>query len=215
MRLPILALTLLPALHGCGNTTRNLQDPTIEIRTSGGTELGVSTDYGLLFLGRTARSGEIEITAWFGNGPSIEPSVVEPLGGGLYTAQTEIRLPRTTMTFQRPEPGDKVTVVGRTGARKWERRVEVQGDPRVDGLLLEMIDELEGDASQVGAGVFIGSDWRKKLVGLVSGRLRLSDANGNTKEYLTVLGPDDLWRIVVYDRSIEHKVPFPRRGDVL
>ena len=214
MRLsPLLPAFLLVALAGCENTTRNLQDPTVEIRTSGGTELGVSTDYGLVFLGRTARSGEIEITAWFGNGPSIEPSVVEPIGGGLFTAQAEIRLPSTTMSFQRPEPGDSVTVIGRTGPETWEREVEVRTDPRVDGLLLAPIGELSGD--QVGAGVYVGEGWKKKLVGLVSGRLFLSGADGTTSEYVTVVGPDDLWRIVVYDRSIVHKVPFPRRGDVL
>lgn len=211
LRLALYALVTV--LCAC-ESTRNLQDPTVEIRTSGGRELGVSTDYGLIFLGRTARSGEIEVTAWFGNGPSIEPSVVEPIGGGLYTAQAEIRLPRAPMTFQRPKPGDTVTVIGRTGPDRWETDVEVLADPRVDGMLLEPIDELEGRADQVGAGVYVGSGWRKKLVGLVSGRLRLSGPDG-VREYLTVVGPDDLWRLVVYDRSIIHKEPFPRRGDVL
>ena len=86
---------------------------TLEIRTSGGSELGVATDYGVLFLGRTARSGEVRVVAWFGDGPSVEASVIEPLGGGLYTAETEIRLPTIPMSFRTPEPGERLYVVGR------------------------------------------------------------------------------------------------------
>ena len=91
---------------------RTLSDPTLVIETSGGRELGVSTDYGIVFLGRTARSGPAEITAWFGDGPNIEKTVIEPVGNGLYTAETEIRLPQVEMSFDDPAPGRELVVVG-------------------------------------------------------------------------------------------------------
>ena len=59
-------LGLCAALSGCRGT-RTLSDPTLEIRTPAGAELGVATDYGILFLGRTSRSGEVQVVAWFGD----------------------------------------------------------------------------------------------------------------------------------------------------
>ena len=104
--LPALLLACLVAT-GCRGV-RTAADPTLEVRSIGGQELAVSTDHGIVFLGRTARSGRVEITAWFGDGPSIEASVVEPLGGGLYTAVTEIRLPSVPLSFVTPRPGQEV-----------------------------------------------------------------------------------------------------------
>ena len=40
-------------------------DPTILLRSQAGDELGVSTDYGVLFLNRSGQQGWIDLTAWF------------------------------------------------------------------------------------------------------------------------------------------------------
>lgn len=217
MTLPALLRRTLPALGlvlaSCAAATRNVQDPTLDIRTSGGNELGVSTPYGVLFLGHTARSGEIEVTAWFGDGPTIEPSVIEPLGGGLYTAQTEILLPTTRMTFRAPRPGDKVTLIGRRGREPWSAEATVRYDPRVEGILLSVPSEVRSD-DQTGAGVYVGPEDDRRLVGLVSGRLRLDTADGRSRDFLTVVGPDDTWRLVVHNRSIQRKPRTVYRYDV-
>ncbi len=197
--------------------TREVQDPTVYIQTSGGTELGVSTDYGIVFLGRTARSGSVEITAWYGDGPSIEATVIEPVGGGLFTAETEIRLPRVRMTFAQPRPGDKLVVVGRDGEKTWNTEVEVRSDPRVWGLLLEVPYEVRNRPDQVGAGVYVlpEDDFEKKmLVGLVSGILRLETQHG-PREFLTVVGPEDLWRLVAHRRDHLRRKPWVYREDIL
>ena len=210
------AFVLLALACSCAGT-REVQDPTVVIQTSGGTELGVSTDYGIVFLGRSARSGSVEVTAWFGDGPSIEPSVIEPIGGGLYTAETEIRLPRVPMTFVQPRPGDLLHVVGRNGSRLWDAEVEVRSDPRVWGLLLDVTDELRNRPDQVGAGVFAyrEDDANKKmLVGLVSGILRLETARG-PREFLTVVGPEELWRLVAHRRDHLRRKPWVYREDIL
>jgi len=128
--------------------SRTLTDPTLEIRTPHGSELGVSTDYGVIFLGRTAQSGSVEITAWFGDGPSIESSVIEPIGGGLYTAETEI------------------------------------------------------------------SEEAKILLGLVSGKITLKNKDGE-RSYLTVVGPEDLWRLVVHRRDFLQRRRWVYRQDIL
>lgn len=215
---PILSLvSLVPFLGSSCRGTRNLVDPVVQIATAGGNELGVTTDYGIIFLGRTADSGDIEITAWFGDGPSIEPSSIEPIGGGLYTAETEILLPAVPLLFDDPLPGDLVAVIGRNREGSWRTIVEVQSDPRIYGILLEVPPELQNAEDQVGAGVFRYIDQdpeRLHLLGLVSGRITLSTAEGE-QEFITVVGPQQLWRLVTHRRHYPRRRPMVYREDVL
>jgi len=211
------SLCLLATLCvGCVGT-RKLADPTLQVATEGGRELGVSTEFGVIFLGRTARSGYVEVTAWFGDGPSIESSVIEPIGGDLYTAETEIRIPSVPMTFFIPKPGESLLVAGRTEDGPWEEYVRVQSDPRVYGILLSMPGKLGDRSDQIGAGVYYvpeGDEARKRLLGLVSGKLRLK-SNGVEREFLTVMGPDDLWRLVTHRRDMNRRKPWVYREDIL
>jgi len=187
--------------------TRKLVDPTLRIHTRGGDELGVSTDYGVIFLGRTATAGYIEVEAMFGDGPSVESTVVEPLGGGLYTAETEIRLPSVPLRFEIPAPG--------TGP--WNTTVKVASDPRVYGILLEIPLELQGRGNQVGAGVYWVdpfNEYDKRLVGLVTGRVTLSGPDGDV-EFLSVAGPEDLWRLVTHRRDLLQRKTWVYREDIM
>jgi len=218
-RTPLLlaALGILPAAVVAGCTgVRTLADPTVIVQTSGGSELGASTDYGVVFLGRTAQSGRVHITAWFGDGPQTESSVIDPVGSGVFTAETEIRLPEVPMNFHELRPGDSVLVVGRKPDGLWQRTVSVRSDPRVDGILLPVMGPIQNSPDQVGAGVFVlpnGDDKKKELVGLVSGTLELSDGAA-TKRYTTVVGVKDLWRLVAHRRELVRRRPPVDREDV-
>lgn len=211
--LPAVLLATLAACQG----TRNVMDPILEIQTPGGRELGVSTDYGVLFLGRTARSGEVSVVAWFGDGPSLEISVIEPLGDGLYTADTQIRLPVVPITFRTPRPGDVVQIQGRRGAERWEANATVLTDPRVEGILMTVPRQLEGAADQVGAGVFVDNPetGRTELVALVAGTLELTNADGDRVRYLTALGPEHIWRLVTRRQDLLQRRRWIYREDVL
>jgi hypothetical protein len=212
----VLALSATLALSACQGT-RKLADPVLEIRGAEGTELGVSTDYGLVFLGRTARAGAVEVTAWFGDGPSIEHAVVEPLGGGLYTAEPEIRLPKVPVSFVTPKPGAKLTLVGRRGGDDWKAEVEVRRDPRIDGIVVSVPSGISDREGQIGAGLYSGriEDGSLRLVGLVSGMIELSGASGESRRYLTVVGPDLLWRLVTHEREHSRRRRFVYREDVM
>lgn len=176
-------------------------DPTVLVRTQGGDELGVSTDYGVLFLGRGAQSGQADLTAWFADGPSWEAGTIEDVGGGLYTTHAEILLACVPLSFELPPSGSPVVVRGRRGAQVWEETTEVATHPRVQGLLLRLTDRLRDMRDEeVGAGVFVGPPEGRRLLGLVSGRLLLDTAEGS-REFVTVLGPDDLWRVVLQHKS--------------
>lgn len=197
--------TLTPACQG----VRTISDPTLVLATSGGTELGVSTDYGIVFLGRTAKAGPIEVTAFFGDGPNIEKSVIEPVGGGLYTAETEIRLPTTELAFEDPSPGTTLYVSGHDASGGWTEPVVVAEDARVLGIVTSVPARLRGATTQIGAGVYLapeGEAHARRLIGLVSGRVVLG-TGAAAREYLTVVGPTDLWRLVAHRRE----EPAPKR----
>lgn len=209
------ALTLALACSACVGS-RVLADPTLEIRTPKGLELGVATDHGLVFLGHTATAGRAEITAWYGDGPDIEPVVIEPVGGGLYTAETEIRLPAVSISFVDPRPGDELIVVGRHGNETWEATVVVANEPRALGILTSIPKELRGHDDQTGAGAFIPDDdvpAGRRLVGLVAGIVSFQSAAG-TREYLAIVGPQDLWRLVTHRHEEEKKRRWIYREDI-
>lgn len=206
------ALLLLTACASSGGT----QEPSILVHSPGGTELGVSTEFGALFLGQLTRGGEIDLTVWFGDGPSLEGSVVEPLGAGLFTADTEIQLPSVPLTFHTPAHGDEVLVHGHDQYSPWSFSAEVRTDPRVEGILLRPSKLLTGAPDQIGAGVYVTDDsQRLRLLGLISGRIRLIDTAGAEAEYVTVMGPTDLWRVVAHDRELQRKPTWLHREDLL
>ena len=216
LRLTAIAL-LATTLTACVGTRKGV-DPTLRIQSGQGSELGVSTHYGVVFLGRHTNAGPVEIEAMFGDGPSIESSVVDPLGGGLYTAETDIQLPAVPLTFKQLEPGQSVLVRGRSGRSSWERWLTVREDPRVHGILLETARELEGNPDQIGAGVFLkptSKPYDLRLIGLVSGRIRLRNADGDWRTYLTVEGPESLWRLVTHRRKTDKRRKWVYREDVL
>ncbi|MBL4770777.1 MAG: hypothetical protein JKY61_06470 [Planctomycetes bacterium] len=211
---PVLLLTCL--LASCVGSRKGV-DPTLRILGENGTELGVSTRYGVLFLGRYTNAGPVEIEAMFGDGPSIELTVIDPLGDGLYTANTNIRLPSVPMTFEDLKPGQEVLLRGRTATKSWERWVKVRGDERVHGILLDTCRELNDHPDQIGAGVFLrkgkGSH-NLRLIGLVSGRITLY-TDGIPKTYLTVEGPETLWRLITHKRQFPRTRKWIYREDVM
>jgi hypothetical protein len=211
------ALFVLLLCAACAGT-RHLADPVLEVRTDNGVELGVATNSGIVFLGRTARSGEVEITAWFGDGASTEFAVVEPLGGGLFSAETEIVLPNVPISFDTPSAGTQVQILGRAGSERWEEVGTVRKDPRVEGFLLTWIERFNGHPEYVGAGVFVVDEHNPsltRLVGLVSGRLELEAADGQKMVYLTVVGPNELWRMAASRRDNSKKRKWVYREDIL
>ena len=212
-----LSLLALAGLCSACVGTHKLTNPTLSIHTAQGDELGVSTDYGIVFLGHTAQSGNIEITAWYGDGPDIEPAVIEPIGRGLFTAETEIRLPQVPLCFDEPAPGTELLVVGQNAGGPWEATVTVESNPRVLGIFTTIPRELENAPDQYGAGVYVlddGDTHKKRLVGLVSGKMQIPTERG-ARWYLTVVGPTDLWRLVVHRRDLLQKKRWVYREDIL
>jgi hypothetical protein len=197
---------------------RTLSDPTLVVETEGGRELGAATDWGVVFLGRTAKAGPVRITAWYGDGPSLEKTVIEPLGPDLCTADTPLRLPDAAIDFRDPRPGEVLIVHGRDAQGAWSEKVTVLEDPRILGLVTTIPARLATTPDQVGAGVYSippdGDVRAKKLVGLAAGVLRLRTTAGE-REYLSVVGPQELWRLVTARRDAGARRPRVYRDDIL
>ena len=209
-----LPMLLLAGLASCSGT-RKVLDPVVKIRTAGGSELGVSTNHGVVFLGTTAERGEVEVEAYFGDGPSIESSVIEPVGGGLFTAEMDIKLQQVPLSFEEPRDGETVEILGRKGNRRWSVLTRVRTDPRVLGLLLEVPSGFPDDPDQVGAGVYRKkSKFERELIGLVTGKIQL-ERRGSLRKYLPVAGPTVMWRFAAHRRDHKRRKPFVYREDIL
>ncbi|MEZ6015225.1 MAG: hypothetical protein R3F49_08935 [Planctomycetota bacterium] len=202
------ALAALP-LAGCAGS-KTLADPIVRISTDQGAELGVSTNYGVVYLGRSGTRGAVAIEALFGDGPNLERSVTEAVGGGLFTARTEIELPEVPLSFAAPVAGEALVIAGRDDSGSWERNTRVVEDPRVFGLLVENVGGDLNHGDQTGAGVFRQIDkHHRECVGLVSGRVTL---DGRT--YLAVVGPEVTWRLVAHRRDLLRRKPWVYRKDI-
>lgn len=210
-----LLLTALTACYSSPGVVEPMGQPIVQLHTPAGIELGAATDFGVVFLGNKARSGPVEFTVWYSDGPSLEEGVIEPVGAGLYTATAEITLPITPLSFRQPPAGTHVTVRGRKDYGPYEIDAVVVVDPRVEGILLALNEGLGAlDDDQLGAGVYVPDDNVESLLGLVSGRLTLQAADGTSREYITVLGPRETWRLVTHYRNRDRPRRWVHRPDI-
>jgi len=212
-RLATVVLAVLAA--ACGNIAtyrRQAMDPIVVVHGPAGDELAVSTDYGVVFLGRSARSGRVEFSTWFGDGPSLEEGVVQPVGGGLFATESEITIPTVPLAFSEPKAGTVVLVRGRRAGQPFEFEAALASDPRVKGVLLVPNAGLAAlTDAELGTGVFLAEEDRPlRLLGLISGKLELDG-----QSYVTAVGPEDLWRLVVYRRNTDHPRRWVYREDLL
>jgi hypothetical protein len=211
----LLALAFLGLPCACvplRSTALHSVDPVVTVHGPAGDELGVSTDYGIVFLGRSVQSGRVEFTTWFGDGPSREEGLVESLGDGLFATDGEILLPSVPLCFETPAPGTQVIVRGRRASgAPFEFIAQVAAAERVTGVLLEPTAELDAltDAER-GAGVFLALPGTPlRLLGLLSGRMELAG-----RRYVTAFGPENLWRLVVRRRNSDRPRRWVYREDL-
>lgn len=210
-RTGLLAL-LLTGCAGVGTYRRTTVDPVVVVHGPAFDELAVSTSYGIVFLGRGAKSGRVEFSAWFADGENREEGVIEPVGGGLFATNAEILLPAVALAYEVPAPGTVVLVRGRRAGHPFEFEARIAREPRVSGILLEASRELDAlEDAELGSGVFLNEPGRPlELLGLVSGRLELDG-----HRYVTAVGPEDLWRLVVHRRNSDRPRRWVYREDIL
>jgi hypothetical protein len=214
----LLSVALASAVFGAcrviplESSARFTLDPVVVVHGVGGDELAVSTDYGVVFLGRTAKSGRVEFTTWFGDGPAREEGLVEAMGGGVFATESEIQLPSVRLCLAALPAGTAVIVRGRRAGVPFEIEAELATDPQVTGVLLRPSPELEELTDvDLGAGVFLLEPGQPlQLVGLLSGRIELEG-----RSYFTAVGPEDLWRLIVHRRNSDRPRRWVYREDIM
>jgi hypothetical protein len=213
LRLLVLALLPLSACLSPSTTARYTYDPVVVVHAPAGDELGVSTDYGIVFLGRRVQTGRIEFTAWFGDGPAREEGLIERLTDELYLTKSEIELCEVPLCLDLPPAGTPVIVRGRRGSTPFEIEAVLAADERVQGVLLANSPELAGlSDADLGAGIFLVRDGKpRELVGLVTGRVEFGDG----KSYVAAVGPEELWRLAVQHRDNDRPRRTVYREDLL
>ena len=190
-------------------------DATVIVHARDGDELGVATPLGVVFVGAGQRTGVVDYTVFFDDGPSLESAEIEALTTDLLALSPELKLNVASIAFPDLRSGDRVVVRGRDGREPWQRNAVVAENPRVDGLILRASDLDDLRTRHVGAGVYFETPDDFVLVGLVRGRVQAPVDGGGQREYISVAGPDQLLGLAVYGRShVPRSAPNDRQDAV-
>lgn len=185
-RLPrLLGLASACLLMGCtqwlfsGTPYPSNERPVMRIETRGGTEMGVGTEAGILFLGRTASDGPCRIAYWLGPTPMVEDGVVERWAGVFYRANMDLKHQRARFLDRDLAPDEPLVAMVYAGAQVEEFALQRVHEPTVQGDVVAW----PGRDLPAGTGVFVREDDGLKFVGLIAGCIDIG-----SKRYLVHTG---------------------------
>ncbi len=206
-------IALAGVLFG-GCAIRGRIHPVVEIQTSQGKELGVSTTDGVLFLGTTARKGRAHVLLYYGDIPYVETAEIQPAGGGLYKLDLEVRHQGVPIAVRWPQPGEDLLLMGMKDGKVWTAWTRLAKAKGIYGEVYEIPEGLKLDPTQAGAGVFRkGRGGNLSLLGLVKGTAVLLPSG---RKWLCVAGLRDLKacmearRDVLPPRKVIHRPDLTR-----
>ncbi len=192
----ILRTLLLLALPACASVP---DGPVLVVQTSGGEEIGASTNHGVIFAGRTASKGVARVLVFFGDGPSVETGEIEEAGPGLFTVPVELLVPTAEISVEPLAPGETVHLAGRRDGVTWRGKGRVAASGGVGGI------EASGGIPPEGALAFRKEEGQWRLSGFVA------PAESGPA---AILGPEALWRILLRPRPLGPAPNPPKRPDV-
>lgn len=167
-------LCLAPALTSCaawwfsGDPRVDRSRPVALVETTGGVELGATTEFGVLTLGRTAVEGPCRVHYFLGPTPIIESGTLTQAGGGFVRADIDLKT-QSSRAVDRPLTADDELVAMWTpdGAEERSVAVSLARAPGVHGDVLTATDE----PLPTGATVLRkADDGNLHFVGLVAGK---------------------------------------------
>jgi hypothetical protein len=168
------ALALCLVASGCtawlfsGVPYPSHERPIMRIETRGGVEMGVGTEVGILFLGRTAQEGPCRVHYWLGPTPLVEDGAVERWGGVFYRALMDLNHPYARFLDRDLRDDDTLFALlldGQEVALQRARTETIAGD----------VVAWPGRDLPAGTGVFLRDDRGLVFVGLVAGRIETGD----------------------------------------
>ena len=194
MRAPSLSLCAalaLPALSGCswwffsGVPEVDRTRPVALIETTGGVELGATTEFGILTLGRTAKSGPCRVHYFLGPTPLIEDGTIASTGSTFSLAETDLRTQHLRVIDHGPTAADELLAMWTPdGVGTHEVPVKLAAEPGITGDVLAD----PGCALPPGAAIFARDEGELRFVGLVSGLA--TQSGGGPPRYYVFAGVD-------------------------
>ena len=204
---------LFPALSivACRSPVLHSADrPVVGIQTTKGRELGVTTEDGLLFLGRTASEGPAKALYFLGSAALIEAGDIHKLGGSIFELRLDVQLPTVPISFEPLQVGENLLMIGLDGEDEWQFSVSPVKNDVIFGSVLTYPSGFERKPEYVGAGVFRSTSRGYVLVGLLKGAA-LFDSG---ERYLLLAGLTELKRALMTPRKavIERRVIYRPDG---
>jgi hypothetical protein len=112
-----IVLLLLPCLSACsawwfsGEERIDRSRPVALVETTGGVELGATTELGVLTLGRTAAAGPCRVHYFLGPTPLIETGELEPTGSVFTRAVIDLKTQLVRVMDRTPTVDDELAVM--------------------------------------------------------------------------------------------------------
>ena len=192
MRFP--AVLLLLPLSSCsvwffsGESWVDRSQPVALVETVGGVELGATTEFGVLLLGRTATEGPCRVHYFLGPTPMIEDGELSSTGSMFTVAEIDLKTMSLRVLDRCPNSEDPLIVMWTPdGTHTEQLSVQLAAEPGIKGDVLQH----PGSEVPIGAAVFAETDEGLLFVGLVAGKAEVAD-QGAVRQYFVFAGVDRL-----------------------
>ena len=190
-----------------GSASRDRSIPVVRLDTTGGIEYAATTEYGILTLGRTAKSGPCRVHYRLGPTPLVEDGWIEPAGGVFYQARMDLSGQTVRALGRELTERDPLVAMYLEGDYPVQVSVELARDAQVEGNVLSW----PGRSLPAGAALLVPQDndehpW--KFVGLIAGEAQI-DRN----RYLVFTGLQDLRRMLLEPEQFPLQTEIVHRRD--
>ncbi len=181
-------LGILPFMASCRNYHLKPSDmPTVLITTTEGTEQGVLTTEGVLFLGRTSQQGPAKVLYYLGPSPLVEAGEIKRMGGPLMEVDLEVNVPWVPISFEALRLGELLELYVIEDGNPRRYTVMASTNKAFEGTLVTWPEGLSLSPEKVGCGVFRKTPKGLSLVGLVKATAVL-ERGTETDRYLVLAG---------------------------
>lgn len=206
---------LVLALPGCstwffsGERHVDRSRPVALVETTGGVELGATTEFGVLTRGLTAQSGPCRVHYFLGPTPLIETGELVAAGGGFVRAEIDLKTQHLRALDRALVADDALRVLWTPDGRTTQEvAVQLARGPGIEGDALRD----PGVALPAGATLLCRSEDGWRFAGLITGRATISggDAAGS---YYVFAGLDRVRELLAVPVRHPVEVRPKYRGD--
>jgi hypothetical protein len=218
MRRPFCAILLLALLPACsvwffsGESWIDRSRPAVLVETTGGVELGVATEFGVLTLGRTATEGPCRVHYFLGPTPLVDAGMLQSTGSTFTQAEIDLKTQAVRVLDRNPTADDDLIAM-------WTPDGETTTSIRVNLAHAEGVsgDVLEHPGTELPPGACIlrrGEGNSVQFVGLVAGKATCTNQAG-TQHYYVYAGLDRVRELIARPQQYPTDlVPKYRTDDI-